>query len=108
MAKSSGSSLMTLGLLGVAGYFVYENFFAAPATATAASGAAPAGTTPADTSATAPASLRRARTLSSAACASLETEGRGFAAGLRLAEPSFLENNPISLISYLLKRTSNR
>jgi len=51
--------------------------------------------TAAKTSATAPASLRLALTRSSAAWASLETEGRGLPGGLRGAALSFLENSPI-------------
>lgn len=45
MAKDGGSSLITLGILAVGGYFAYEYFFggSAPVTTTAA---APAGTTP--------------------------------------------------------------
>jgi hypothetical protein len=52
-------------------------------------------TTAANTKATAPARRRRARTRKSAACASLDTEGRTLPGGLRGAALSFLENSPI-------------
>jgi hypothetical protein len=52
MAQSSGNSnsLLTLGLLAVGGYFVWEWFFATPATATSTTPAVPA--TPATPAAT--------------------------------------------------------
>ena len=52
-------------------------------------------TTAASTKATAPAKRLRALTRRSAACASLDTEGRTLPGGLRGAALSFLENSPI-------------
>jgi cytoskeletal protein RodZ len=52
MAQGSGSSLLTLGIIGVVGYFVYEYLFAPAATTTTAT--TTATTTPATTTTTTP------------------------------------------------------
>lgn len=55
MAKSTGGTLLTVGLVGVAGYLAYEYFFTAPATAAPAP--APSTLPPQPTTTSAPASM---------------------------------------------------
>jgi len=73
MASSSGSDLLTFGLLAVAGYLAYEWFFATPATTTTTTSGTTTSTPPASTTTTTPPSSPPAQIVATLPTANWDT-----------------------------------